>query len=343
MPSPNNGQFSLERRARLALVAALVCLGTPARADEPTDVRATAEALYQEAYRLSQEGKFAEACKKLEESDRLDPATGTKVELAKCYENTNRPASAWALYIAAADADHLAGKNKTREAMARERAAALEPDLPRLVLVVSAEAASAPGLIVERDGVAIRKPLWGTPLTVDPGEHTIRVTAPGKLAWEGKASAIARQETKIDVPALKDDPRAVEQKEIVPPPPTGLGPRKIGAIVAGGVAVASLAAGGVFGGLAFSKWADVETGAGENCSNPGSFSGCNADFQKKGEQARTFADVSTATFIVGGAAAVGAAVLWFTAPSGPAKKGSRVEVLPYAGNGSGGVIATGVF
>src|SRR5262245_20486444 len=90
----------------LALFTALLAEASGAA---PPEVRAAAEQLYQDAYNLARAGRHAEACPMLEESDRLDPANGTKLELAQCYERTRRPASAWVLYVTVADADHLSG------------------------------------------------------------------------------------------------------------------------------------------------------------------------------------------------------------------------------------------
>jgi hypothetical protein len=50
------------------------------------------------------------------------------------------------------------------------------------------------------------------------------------------------------------------------------------------------------------------------------------------DQGRTLADVSTVTFVAGGAALVGGAALWLTAPSSASP---GVALVPFAGAGAG--------
>ena len=79
----------------LATVAASLCLlaGRSAGA-EPRDP-AAAEWLFREGRALMKKGDFAPACAKLAESQRLDPAVGTLMNLAECEERIGRTASAW--------------------------------------------------------------------------------------------------------------------------------------------------------------------------------------------------------------------------------------------------------
>ena len=71
---------------------------TPALAETSASQRASAEALFQQATKLMDEKRYGEACEKLAGSQDLDPALGTMLYLADCYEHAGRSASAGALF-----------------------------------------------------------------------------------------------------------------------------------------------------------------------------------------------------------------------------------------------------
>ena len=58
--------------------------------------KATAEALFTEGRALATSGKCAEAIPKFQASQKLDPGVGTLLNLAECYEQVGKTASAWA-------------------------------------------------------------------------------------------------------------------------------------------------------------------------------------------------------------------------------------------------------
>src|SRR5690606_28967134 len=163
-----------------ALVGATLLLAPWARAADPADV-AAAEALFLEGRDLMAEGRYDEACAKFAESQRLDPGTGTAINLAECYEKQGRRATAWGTWLEAANLARQAGQ-ADREEYARSRAKSAEAQLHRLVIVVP-EASRVEGLRVTRSGVEIRPGAWGAALPVDPGDYEIEVTAPGKVAY----------------------------------------------------------------------------------------------------------------------------------------------------------------
>ena len=124
-------------------------LGGNAHAQPTAADRAAAEALFQQAQSLMEQGKAAEACPKYEESQRLDPGVGTLLYLADCYETVGRTASSWGTFLEASYAAKDAGQSD-RQQIAEENAARLQPTLSTLMLVVDGK--ETPGLSISSDG-----------------------------------------------------------------------------------------------------------------------------------------------------------------------------------------------
>jgi hypothetical protein len=349
--------LSVRSAARLArrpavllwLVAALAGHGTHAgAAGRPADV-ALAEALFQEGQRLMQQGRFAEACPKLEESHRVEPALGTMLYLAECYERNGQTASAWATFRAAA---HLARRSEQprREQLAAERATKLEGRLSRLVVRIAPNADSA-RLSVTRDGVPLERPAWGVAVPVDPGPHELRAQAPGAKPWSQSIDvSAAASVVEVTIPALEPEsvvvapPRASASP---PVPPVAPGPRHPGAgrrspglsaqeaagLVVAGVGAASLGIGTFFALRARSR--DDESY--QHCS-PSDPSRCSPRGVELVDEARHAATIANVGFAIGGAAVVGGLVLFATAPSrSQAATRAGADVSPLLGPQTAGL------
>src|SRR5258708_37819221 len=123
------------RSAAPLLVVSLLLVPVRARADNS----AAAEALFEDGRRLMTEGRYDEACSKLEESQRLDPGLGTQFHLANCWQRSGRTASAWALFRAEASEAGPRGLSG-RERVARVRTLALGGWLSKLQIAPVAAA-----------------------------------------------------------------------------------------------------------------------------------------------------------------------------------------------------------
>ncbi|MEZ4302040.1 MAG: hypothetical protein R3B70_44330 [Polyangiaceae bacterium] len=169
---------TLTGRRLIVAVALAVSAALHAPAAPAQSAKVAAESLFQAGKKLMGEKKYAEACPKFAESQKLDPSPGTQLNLARCYESLGKTASAFTEYKEAAV---LAGQlgQKDREQGARDLAKQLEPKLSRLTIT----AAAVPGLVVKSDGVEMGAAMLGTPLFVDPGDHTIEAAAPGYEAY----------------------------------------------------------------------------------------------------------------------------------------------------------------
>jgi hypothetical protein len=184
-----------------AILFAIVCVAPAAHAQSNAD-RSLAEALFQEGKRLMDTGKYADACDKLAESQRLDPATGTLLNLAACREAEGKLATAWLLFSEAASSARRDGR-EDRVEFAEGRIRDIEPKLSRISVEIPAESA-IPELEVRLDGTALRRAAWGIPTAVDTGDHEIVASAPGHQPWSVRISITGNGELrKVSVPRLK--------------------------------------------------------------------------------------------------------------------------------------------
>jgi tetratricopeptide (TPR) repeat protein len=321
-------------RSLLVLVALLLA----ARAAHADDA-AIAEAEFVKAKRLMKEGKTADACLAFERSQKLDPQNGTRYNLAICYAELGKTATAFAIFRELAQKD----QNAARKADSAKRAEKLEPRLMKLLVVARSH---APGLVVERDGVDVTR-LLGIEEPIDPGRYRITARADGKAPWEQEVEVTAAEGGVIivEIPALKrpdevggpDQDKPIEEEEEAPrrreQGSSGRGRRFAGlAFGTGGVIAAGV--GLLYGSRARSTWDEVQFLCGEDlvCTTAPQFQ----DAMALVEDAR--AAGNKATWLVGaGAVAIGVGVyLYVTAPKG-------VKVAPRVDGDAVGLVARGAF
>jgi hypothetical protein len=297
-----------------------VALLSPAAHAADKETQTLAVQLFDEAPALIEKGQNSQACPKLAESYRLDPQLGALLNLAECYEKNGQLASAWSSYR---NAEELARKiGDEREGQAVERVLALEPRLSHVVFQLPG-GERPPGYQLTRDGVVIAKPLWGSALAVDPGRHRIVAEAPGYDPWStevevaGEANTITVVVKPLTAAAGAEAPPSTPPSEA--PPPSAAEPthdsgvattdsRRIAALATGGLGLVAIGVGGFFGLSAQNTFSDSEPLCNERniCTGRGS---------KLRQDAKDKATIATVATGVGVAAIVGAAVLWFTAPS----------------------------
>lgn len=301
---------------------------TPAESDE-------AQRLFDEALDLMNQRRYAEACPKLEQSQALDPGMGTKYRLAECFESAGLTGTAWRLFSEVV-ADANASGRTDREAQAREHADALAPHVPWLVVTATPDAAAQPGLEIRIDEQSIDVAKLGQKIAIDPGAHTVVVTATGRLAQRKNIRSLEGSTETLAVPVLDPTPPGAKDPQLPPPPPpakSGFGQR-VASIVVGGVGLAGIGVGIGFGLLAKSTWDDALAG----CEG-GAIDRCSDAAIADGNDARGYALASTLGFVFGGAALVTAPIVWFTAPSGTA----RAALSPVIGPRTAGLKVLGEF
>jgi hypothetical protein len=335
-----------------AAALAMLLAASGARAEPSTADKTTARVLFDEARALQAAGKYAEACPKFEESARLDPGAGSTFNLAHCWEQMGRTASAWTLFLEVASKMRAEGQ-ADREKAARQRAAVLEPTLNRVSVVVP-DTNRVAGLVVRRDGAELAASVWGTPIPVDPGQHVIEASAPGKKKWS-RIMQVAGTATRIvvEVPKLDDEgaaaaapspivspvPSAPQQpapapatpampaatEPVVPPPAptqdapatTGGTQRTVGLVLAA-AGVLGLGAGGAIGLAAKSKFNDASGCNGNQCTQGG--------YDTRND-ARSLGNVASVVMGIGAVALVGGVVVYLIAPRGNASEKRATATL----------------
>jgi len=310
------------RIASIVGIAATVAL-FPAAALAQEGDSAAAQALYDQAKALTAEGKYEDACPKFEESERLDPGSGTLLNLADCYEHVGRTASAWSTFLEAATAAGRAG-NPEREKGARDRASQLVQKLSKITIDVD-QSRPTQGLEVTRDGAPVGRAQWGASVPIDPGPHTVSAHAARHLPWSSDVVILPDGATTVvAVPLLAAAPEsapgmtAPSSTDKASPSSSGLGMQRTLALVAGGIGVVGLGIGTVFGLQSKSKHDEAES----HCTGPACRDQTGVDLKS---DAISAGNVATAGFVVGLVGVAGGAVLWFTAgrrhDSAPAKVG----------------------
>jgi hypothetical protein len=211
-----------------------------------------------------------------------------------------------------------------------QHALALETKLPRVLLQLPSDRALES---VDVDGEPLPDSRWYLPIFLDPGEHSVTISAPGKQRSAVKFRVSdSPTEQLVNVPSLSDE---VAGPAPAPPPPPAGPPdpdrvRRLTGIALAAVGGAGLAIGLTFGLLAVEKRDEI----GARCSG----NVCSAEGAELYRDAQSRATVATVSTIIGvGAGAVGG-YLFFT--SRPARPAARVGVVPRAGGAELGLGGT---
>ena len=337
-PGPSSRPVVYRWLGSATIAVALLCATAGVdRALAQSDAEAGAQQLFNQARKLMKQKKYEQACDKFEASENLDPAPGTTVNLAVCYEKIGRLATAWSRFRKAADLDKRAG-NRKRAKFSLKQAAKLEKRLPSLIINVADK--DLPEFEVMRNGEVVDDNLYGVSVYVDPGDHSIIARADGYKQYSQDFTAEEGKGVEIDIPEL--EPLPVEKKKKKKPDPvdtdeTGLnltggdgrtdkggggsGRRTTGLIMTA-VGVAALGAGVGVGFTAKSKW---DSAFDDGLCNPDTLV-CNAEGQTRTDTARQRALISNIAAGVGGAVAITGVIIWLTAPS--KRSASAVSVQP---------------
>jgi hypothetical protein len=285
-----------------AIILTLSLLAPPARAQNP----AAAEALFEEARAAMAAGSFDIACARFRDSDKLDPAVGTRLNLADCEERRGRLATAWSAFRGVAAE---LGPEDERKAIAAERAQALEPRLPYLTLQRTPQTPA--GVRVRIDGVELGEGSLGVSLPMDPGLHELVVLAAQTHDAPPKRFALSEgQHASLPV-RIEVAPSAPIDAPPVAAADGSLSTHRIWTLVAAGVGLAGVTTGAVTGVMTLDK----KDTANRNCDDDVQL--CNSVGVAANRSGKKFAIASSIGFGVGVAGLATAAYLWLTEPPAP--------------------------
>jgi hypothetical protein len=186
------------------------------------------------------------------------------------------------------------------------------------------------------DGTPLTDRLDGVARRVDPGVHVFTFEVGGQPVATRKLviqeSEKGRRETIVIAPATVA-PSPDQHRE------GGVQGRRLLGLGVGGVGVAGVVVGSIFGGLADAAWHDQKSACGSpaSCTNAG-----HAAALSDHTSLTTDGAVSTTAFIAGGALLAAGIVLFLTAPPRAATAG-RLTIVPAVGPGQASIAVTARF
>ncbi len=146
----------------------------------PSPEKLRADKLFDDGRKYLASKEFALACTAFEQSQEADPAIGTQLNIALCYEDWGKVTAAYRAYV---EAERLAkDKKDDREAGARMKVDQLAPKVPHLQVEIPADADIA--MTFELDSKEIDKAKLADDQLVEPGKHRIMARLAGRPATE---------------------------------------------------------------------------------------------------------------------------------------------------------------
>jgi hypothetical protein len=248
----------MDRRIWLTTLGTLLLLSSAAMGQPRGNraaTKAAADALFRQGREAFDKGDYAQACPKFAESQTIEPAPGTLLNLAVCEERVGKLVSA---------RKHLGdllpqlSARDDRLAFARDLLAKIEKRVSRLSLMLAPGAPSETVVLDEREGKALP---FEVDVELDPGVYDLSIKAPGRPSTRLLITlAEGQREERLIAPAPApvepDKSRGGPLSPRPPEPGSNLG-RTLG-FVAGGVGVAAFGVAAVTGVVLLNKKSAVD-------------------------------------------------------------------------------------
>lgn len=323
-----------------------------------TKDKTLADALFDQAHAALDQGDWATACAKFQESMRYDISVSTQLNIARCNEHDGKLVEAWHDYNRARAINRTTADQGRQQALAEaleKSVATLETRLPRVRVRID----DPPGEVsISSDGVPTQSAV-GEPFPVNPGEHEITIAAAGFRTERRTVTLVEGQTLEIDV-ALVPGGDPTTTGPAAAPPPLAKPPARVtrrtstapeGEPIAtwvwpvGAVGVVALGAGIGVAAVSISARSKLADG----CTKSGGSFECPDDRFNQDDIDGLVRDANAG---LGGALALGAvgiagitaAAVGIAHKSGRESPASNVSAVPWLATGGGvGVFAHGVF
>lgn len=308
--------------------------------EQDTATRAAARGLGVSGVENYQAGRYEQASDELEKAYGILRVPSLALWSARALVKRGLLVEAAERYLEAASLQAPVGDaavQKQAIADAKNEATELKPRIPTLrVRVLGAQPSD---VVVTIDGKTVPGGLLESPRLVNPGAHEVAATRGSERVIE-KVDLSEGQRRELSLRFSADATSAVPKQEPpaprrapsdapTSPPESATQTRRALAIVALAAGGAGLVLGGVAGGLAYRKKAELDdTG---KCTD-----GCPSSLSDDVDQLHLYRPLSTAGFIAGGVLTGLGVVLWVTAPSATGRE-TRAQVTP------NGVLLSGRF
>ncbi len=314
------------RRAIVVCAAWLTLQPWPVRAQQPeknptAQEKETARLLLDKGRANEAAGRIDDALASFRAAHEIMGVPTTGIYLSKALAKSGRLIESRDVALTCSRAARLPQERPERTS-AREQCAKLVTELgPRIPTVsILVQPRDAPGLVVMVDKQALPLSVLGQPWAVDPGDHTITISAAGYVDQSRSLRVVERQAQRVDVQLVPGPSAAappVAQAPVLDE--SGLSTSWILAIVGLSAGGASLAAGAVTGSLSLTKTQSIQ----ERCAG----TSCPPSLRADADEAQTLATVSNVTLAVGGALAAGGVVAMALALSEDGEPAPRASVF----------------
>jgi hypothetical protein len=312
-----------------ALLLASVAHAQPPGPAGP-DALAAARALFSEALRDEEAGRFGDALAKFDRVRAVRDTASIEYRIGSCYEGLGQPLPAYRAYLGAQTLGASDPQGTEVSHAASDRLNALARQLARLTLIMPNPAPTDAEVRVDEGVVATADPI---PLA--PGRHVVSATASGAAPFRSEIALAAGAQVALTV-VLQPPAPPVEK----PPPAPAPAPANDSLAAArwltvgGGVALMAVSA--ILLVVRHNEISDLNSAcAGGVCPLADE-----NDLKSTRNRALVYGPVGVACGVAG-IALVGAGIYWIASAHPSADAGQAVAVVPMIARGGAGIAFTG--